>query len=320
MSHLTCNQRYTISVMLSSGYSQSEIAKVIEKNKSVVCREIKRNCDGRSGKYNHDLAQRKCMSRHENKPKFRRLTPEMLSYITKNLEQKLSPEQIKGISKLHKIDCVSHEWIYQFIWADKKRKGRLHEYLRNRGRPYSKRGAAKDKRGKIPNRRDISERPNIVQLRERFGDLEIDTIIGKNHKGAILTINDRMTGLLRMSKLNSRNGHCLAQKSIELLNPWKNDLKTITSDNGPEFREHQIIAENLDIDFYFARPYHSWERGSNENLNGLIRQYIPKGTDFTTISHEFITFVENELNDRPRKRFGYRSPNDMFNQTVAFMG
>jgi IS30 family transposase len=196
----------------------------------------------------------------------------------------------------------------------------LHKHLRNKGKPYSKRGALKDKRGKIPNRRDISERPDIVDLRERIGDLEIDTVIGKNYKKAIVTINDRKTGIVRMGKVDTRNSASVSAKTIELLAPLKSLLHTITSDNGPEFRDHAIIARELGIDFYFARPYHSWERGSNENINRLIRQYIPKGTDFDTVSPDFIKFVEDKLNDRPRKRFGFRSPNMMFNQEIALMG
>lgn len=302
--------------MLNEGISQCVIARSLNKNPSVISREIHRNCDNRNGKYTADLAQRKCQIRHEQKPKHRRLNDEMKQYIIAHLEDKLSPEQIKGISILNGHDCVSHEWIYQMIWADKRRNGKLHKHLRSKGKPYSKRGSLKDRRGQILNRKDISERPAIVELRNRIGDLEIDTIIGKNHKKAIVTINDRKTGILRMGKVEVRNGACVAAKTIELLMPMKALLHTITSDNGPEFRDHQIIANELEIDFFFAKPYHSWERGSNENLNRLIRQYIPKGTDFDTVSNEFIKFVEDKLNNRPRKRFGFRSPNAVFNQAL----
>lgn len=320
MSHLTSEQRYTISVLLNQGMSQRFIASTLNRSPSVISREIKRNCDGRSGKYSADLAVRKCQSRHELKPKYHRLTDEMKAYIVTHLEDKLSPEQIVGISKLHGRDCVSHEWIYQMIWTNKRRNGKLHKHLRNKGKPYSKRGALKDKRGKIVNRKDISERPEIVESRERLGDLEIDTIIGKNHKKAIVTINDRKTGILKMGKVEIRNSQTVAAKAIELLMPIKSLLHTITADNGTEFRDHETIATQLDIDFFFAKPYRSWERGSNENLNRLIRQYIPKGTDFDTITDEFIKFVEQKLNDRPRKRFGFKSPNMMFNQEIAFIG
>jgi transposase, IS30 family len=305
--------------MLSKGYTQSVIASTINKHKSVISREIKRNRNRRNGKYDFDLAQRKCDQRHKEKAKHVRLTPEMRQYIVSLLEQQYSPEQIKGVSDVHGIDCVSHERIYLMIYTDKSRKGDLHKNLRNKGRPYRKRGALKDKRGMIPNRVDISERPDLVQDRNRFGDLEIDTIVGKNHKSSILTINDRMTGVLRMSKLEARTATVLADKTIELLSPWHGYLKTITSDNGYEFGHHERIADKLAVDFYFARPYHSWERGSNENLNRLVRQYIPKGTDFNLITDEYIKFVEQRINDRPRKRFGFLSPNQVLKQKVAFI-
>ena len=184
---------------------------------------------------------------------------------------------------------------------------------------YRKRGAAKDNRGIIKDRVDISARDPIVEKRERLGDLEIDTIIGKDHKGAIITINDRATGMLKMMKTNGKDAKDLAINVTRMLQDWKPYIFTITADNGKEFSEHKVIAKELDIEFYFARPYHSWERGSNENLNGLIRQYIPKKTDFNTISDEYIQQIENDLNNRPRKRFNFNTPLNMFHQKVAFV-
>lgn len=319
MSHLTKEQRYTISVMIQKGYSQSAIAKVINKSKSVVSRELKRNCDGRSGKYTSDLAQKKYAERQKKKPKGVKFTEEIKQFVDEQLAQKLSPEQIVFKLQEQSIGSISHERIYQYVWADKKRKGSLYLHLRTQGKRYRHRGASKDKRGVIVGRVDISKRPEIVAKRERFGDLEIDTIIGKDHKGAIVTINDRLTGMLWMKKLNGKNALELAQATTQLLQPIKPWLNTITSDNGKEFAEHQFIANELNIDFFFATPYHSWERGCNENLNGLIRQYIPKKTDFNTISDEFIQFVQNQLNNRPRKRFKFKSPIQMFNHKVAFV-
>jgi len=319
MSHLTSAQRYTISSMKKSGYTQTAIATTIGKNKSVVSRELRRNCDIRSGEYRADLANRKYALRQKDKPKKIRFTKDVETYVKEGLENKLSPEQIVGRSKIEGKACVSHERIYQYIWADKKNKGTLFEHLRTRGKKYRKRGNSKDSRGKITGRIDISNRPEIVEDRERFGDFEIDTIIGRNHKGAIVTINDRATGLLKMRKLASKNAEILADKTIEILSPYKDLLHTVTSDNGKEFSAHSRIAEELNIEFYFAKPYHSWERGSNENLNGLIRQYIPKKSNFDEFSDEYIQWVENELNNRPRKRLGYYSPNEIINQKVAFV-
>lgn len=319
MSHLTFEQRYTISMMYQNGKTKSEIALIIGKNKSVITREIQRNADKRSGKYDADLAQRKCEKRHHEKPKLIALTVEIKNYIAFHLANKLSPEQIKGNASKEGISCVSHERIYQHIWNDKKHKGLLYLNLRTQGKRYRSRGSAKDKRGIIKDRVDISTRDPVIEERKRFGDLEIDTIIGKDHKGAIITINDRATGMLKMKKTNGKDAKDLATNVAEMLKDWKPFLFTITADNGKEFAEHKLIAQALNIQFYFAKPYHSWERGSNENLNGLIRQYIPKKTDFNTISDAYIQQIEKDLNNRPRKRFNFESPLIIFQQKVAFV-
>lgn len=318
MSHITAEQRYTISVMKQEHYSQTAIALAIGKHKSVVCRELKRNCDNRNKAYKHDLAQKKYVERLVSKPKKIKLTPSIQEYVNEKLKLKYSPEQIAGSAKNEGIACVSHERIYQYIWADKKKKGELYLHLRTQGKRYRKRGNSKDKRGIIKEKTPISERPAIVEERARFGDLEIDTIIGKDHKGAIITINDRCTGVVKIIQTNGKNAVDLAQNVIENLMPWKPYLHTITSDNGKEFAEHKRIAEALNIKFYFARPYHSWERGSNENLNGLIRQYIPKKTCFSSITHADLQHIEDQLNNRPRKRFNYQNPLTILTTKVAF--
>lgn len=319
MSHLTYEQRYTISVMLQAGYSQTSVAEALSRSKSVISREIARNCDGRSKVYNADLAQRKCDARHKLKAKKVKLTTQMWAYITDKIEQKLSPEQIVGESKRNNVECISHQWIYHLIWEDKKRRGKLSKSLRNKGKPYKRKGVGRYSKEKPSNRRDISLRPSIVEKRERFGDLEADTIIGKHRKMALVTINDRATGMLKVAKVKEKTSALVTEKIIELLMPWKPFIHTITADNGAEFTKHGVISEALDIDFYFAEPYKSWQRGSNENLNRLIRQYFPKGTDFNHIDPEKIKHVEQQINNRPRKRYNFNSPLEMFNQKVAFI-
>lgn len=319
MSHLTSEQRYTISVLLEQNFSKSEIALVIKKDKSVLTRELKRNCDLRSGKYDFDLAQRKYEKRQKDKSKRNDLTLEIKERIKEYLYQELSPEQIVGVCSKNGLPCVSTESIYQHIWKDKKEKGNLHLSLRTSGKRYRKRGNRKDSRGILNNRKLIEDRPSIVDLKQRFGDLEIDTIIGKNHKGAIVTINDRATGILRMKKIKAKESELVKQATIELLENWKPYLFTITSDNGKEFAMHQEISMALGIDFYFANPYSPWERGANENLNGLIRQYIPKSTSLEEITIERIIEIQEKLNNRPRKRFNFETPNYMFNRKVAFV-
>lgn len=316
MKHLTVEQRYTIFALKKQGISQVTIAKTIDKHKSVVSREVKRNSDGRSGEYRYDLAQRKYEHRMHNAPKHKRFTEDVVAYVEEKLNDDLSPEQVVGLAALEKEKCVSHECIYQHIWSDKKQGGTLYKHLRTRGKRYRKRGASKDKRGIIRGRIDIDQRPAIVAEKSRFGDMEIDTVIGKNHQGALVTINDRKTSLVKIKKVPTKEALVVQQATTEALLPLKELLHTITADNGKEFAEHETISKNLEISFYFAKPYHSWERGANENTNGLIRQYFPKKTDFSTITDEQVKWVEDKLNNRPRKRLGFLTPNQFFEQTV----
>ena len=304
--------------MRQSNYTQKAIALAIGKDKSVISRELKRNSDGRTGEYKSDLAERKCRERHKRKRKSSKFTAPMQDRVETLLREDYSPEQVVGFLKQEGTACVSHERIYQHIWADKKRGGNLYKHLRTKGKRYRKRGAAKDKRGTICNKVSIEERPDIVEEKSRFGDLEIDTVIGKNHQGAIVTINDRATGMLKMKKIQKKEAALVKEAALELLQEWKPLIHTITSDNGKEFALHQDIAKELGIQFYFAHPYHSWERGANENLNGLIRQYIPKKTNFADISDQFIADIQDKLNNRPRKRLNFKSPNQTFLK-VAFI-
>ena len=324
MAHLTQNQRYTISCMLKKGYKKIEIARAIGKDKSVISNEIKRNSNKRNGVYDDELAQNKYNKRQKEKPKLKRFTKDIQQETERLLKQDYSPEQTVGFLKKQGKETVSIERIYQHIWEDKKHKGDLHTHLRRQGRRYRKRGASKDSRGIIKNRVSIDQRPKIVEKKERFGDLEVDLILGKNHNQAILTINDRASGMLKMKKVTSKQAVVVTQAITELLQDWKPYLHTITADNGKEFAGHLKVAENLGIDYFFAHPYHSWERGANENLNGLIRQYFAKGSDFTNLTNERIKEVENKLNSRPRKRHNYENPifvmeQLLFNPKVAFV-
>lgn len=312
MAHLTLEQRYRIEFSIRENHSYSQIADYIDKDKSVVSREIKRNSDARNGQYRAELAHSKAKNRHLLKPKKIYFTSDIEAYVVRYLKEDYSPEQIAGRCKLEGLSCVSPEAIYQFIWKDKKKGGVLYKHLRNQGKRYRKRGQTKDRRGLLVGRTDIDQRPDIVDKKERIGDLEIDLIIGKGHNQAILTINDRVTGILFMCKVLNKEALQIEYKTIELLDQWKPLIHTITSDNGKEFANHSNIAEQLNLNFYFAKPYHSWQRGANENLNGLVRQYFPKNCDFTTISDNQIIDIQNKLNNRPRKRLGYKTPNEFF--------
>ena len=258
----------------------------------------------------------------KKKIKFTQSVQQLVDYW---LNEDYSPEQIAGRAKLEGRECVSHERIYQYVWQNKKSNtGILYKHLRHKGRKYRKRGASKDSRGCIKNRVDISLRPAIVDQKTRLGDLEIDTVIGQNHKGAILTINDRVSSFVLIEKLQGKDAKELAIKAVEKLVPYNQWIHTITADNGKEFAEHEAIAKDLKIDFYFAKPYHSWERGANENTNGLIRQYFPKGSSFENITNQQIQYVQYKLNNRPRKKLNFLTPNEFLKlnlskQKVAFV-
>lgn len=316
MAHFTLNQRYEIQTYRKEGKGFSEIGRLIGRDKSVVSREVGRNSDQRNNVYSAKLADRKALSRHAEKPKYCRLNASVENNIIYYLSLDYSPEQMVGRSKLEGKEMVSVESIYKYIWEDKRKGGILYRSLRANGKKYRKRGHSKDSRGIITGRVDIDERPAVVDRKERIGDLEIDLVIGKDHKGALITINDRSTGVLFMDKIENKEAGTIEAKAIELLQDWKPLLKTITSDNGKEFANHSEVADSLNIDFYFAKPYHSWERGANENLNGLVRQYFPKKSDFGLITKEKIKQVNNILNNRPRKRFGYKTPNEIFAQKL----
>ena len=324
MKHLTVEQRYTISVLLKEGKSQKEISRIIEKSESCISREINRNKDAKTGIYKNNLADRKCRERHRKKPKRSWLSDSLKEQIALYLKKKYSPEQIHGRFKLEGKQMVSHECIYQYIWKDKKQGGSLYSYLRTQGQRYRRRGRLTDKRGLITDRKSIDLRPQIVNEKERIGDLEIDLIIGKNHKGVLLTINDRVTKMAKIRLLPSKEAEEVAKGTIDALKDWP-FVKTITSDNGKEFALHQTIAKALNIEYYFAKPYHSWERGANENMNGLIRQYAPKKIEFSYLSKKTPQYIEHQLNNRPRKTLGYFTPYEVhlhkINQTekIAFI-
>lgn len=323
MSHLTLEQRYEIQTLYKLGKSQKDIALYLGRDKSVISRELRRNCDLRSGEYRADLAQRKYEKRHEQKPRYLRFTEPVRAYVEEQLARDYSPEQIAGRARLDKVSCVSPERIYQHVWADKKKGGQLYGHLRTQGKRYRKRGSSKDSRGMIVGRVGIEHRPPEVELKERLGDLEVDLVIGASHQGALVTINDRASGLVKIRKVESKEASVVQQAIVEALEEWKPWLHTITSDNGKEFAYHQLVSSELEIDYFFATPYHSWERGANENLNGLIRQYFPKKMSFTQLTQQEVAQVEIKLNTRPRKRFGFQSPFEQYqklnNPQVAFV-
>ncbi len=299
--HLTREERYQIYVLKKIGHTQSDIASVLQRSESTISRELKRNC-GRRG-YRPKQAHSKAVERRALNA--RQVDVEAWQFAQEMLLQQWSPEQISGHAD------ISSETVYQRVYADKQSGGLLWKHLRCQ-KKRKKRYGKMERRGQIPNRQSIEDRPAIVDERKRIGDWEADTIIGKNHRQAIVSIVERKTGLTLIRKVERKTAQAVSQAMIELLKPHQKKVHTITSDNGKEFAGHEQIANKLKADFYFAHPYASWERGTNENTNGLIRQYFPKNRDFTTITQQEIDTAMERLNNRPRKRLGFLTPNQVF--------
>jgi IS30 family transposase len=230
--------------------------------------------------------------------------------ITENIKREWSPDQIQGRLRSEGIAMVCATTIYGFIWQDKISGGDLHKHLRHR-KPYKKRTGSADTRGQIIGRISIDERPAIVDEKVRLGDWEADTVIGKGHKGVLVTLADRVSKKTLIAQVPSKHAEVVTDAIINLLLPEKEQLHTITFDNGKEFAYHAKIKKALGVDNYFAHPYHSWERGLNENHNGLIRQYLPKGMPLDKVTNDEIILIQNKLNNRPRKLLGYKTPNEI---------
>jgi len=305
---LTREQRYQIQVLLKAEHNQIEIAGIIGVDKSTISRELKRN-SGKRG-YRPKQAHETCLKRREIKAK-PRIAVSTWKIIKKMIRADWSPEQVSARLKMDFNLLVSTEWIYQYIYKNKFNGGSLHQHLRCK-KKRKKRYGAYSRRGQIPHQISIDERPAIVETRSRFGDWELDTVIGKNHQQALVTIVERKARLSVSKKVTRKTSKCVTNAIIELLMPFKSWVHTLTADNGREFAGHIEVAKKLEADFYFAHPFASWERGLNENTNGLIRQYFPKKHDFTTITEAQLDKVMNKLNNRPRKCLGFRTPNEVF--------
>lgn len=307
---LTENERYQIYALNKAGHAQQDIALLLQRSPSTISRELKRNTGLRG--YRPGQAQRLSDNRRNRAHKARKIDDGVRHDIEILIRQELSPQQVVGYLERDRKLLLHHETIYQLIYADKADGGDLYKHLRIASKPYRKRYGSYDRRGKIPNRRGIEERPAIVESRSRMGDWEGDTIIGKGKCSALLTLLERKTLYTIIVKLTGKNAEQLADAAIGAMKHIKDRVKTITFDNGLEFARHEKIAAALDADIYFANPYCSWERGANENVNGLIRQYFPKGTDFNEVKNVEIKAVMTRLNNRPRETRGFKSPNELF--------
>jgi len=307
---LTQEERYQIYAFKKAGRTQKEIAEELKRSPSSISRELQRN----KGYRGYRPKQANLLAEQRRKSSFKaiKLTREVSAWIDKLLSNDLSPEQIAGRLDLENKITLHHETIYQYIYKDKASGGELYKQLTRACKKYKKRYGHYDTRGQLANRTSIDERPDIVDLKSRIGDWEGDTVIGKGRKNAFVTMVERKTLYTVVQRIESKHANITADALIDAMMPHKEKIFTVTLDNGKEFAQHERIAEKLGLDVYFAHPYSSWERGINENTNGLLRRYFPKGTDFMALGEEEIQAAVYKLNHRPRKTRGYKTPHELF--------
>lgn len=289
----------------------AEIARQLGRHRSTIYREVWRNRSVHDDKYRATHSVWKASGRKHRSRRNLHFGPEAFAPIEALVRGELSPEQIVGRRKLEGNPVMSHETIYKWIWADKKRGGSLWEHLRGARKQRRKRYGRNDSRGRLAGKKMIGTRPAAVDARLRIGDWEIDTVHGRG-KASLVTVVERKTGIVRIGKLNRATKDQTLRRTVDLLWEEKDRIKTITADNGCEFHNYKELEEILDIQVYFATPHHAWERGTNENTNGLIRQYLPKGMNLKSTTQAYCERVAETLNNRPRKRLGFRTPNEAY--------
>jgi len=311
MNHLTPEERYQIYTLKSLGQGINSIARAIGRAKSTISDEIKRNTGGRGYRPSqaHELSQaRRSLANSEPT----KLKGDILNYIDEKIENRWSPEQVAGRLMRDNGISISPESIYRYVDKDRRNGGQLYKGLRRSKRRYKKRYGKKSGKGKIKNRRDIDERPKAVEKRKEIGHWEIDTVQRYDTPGHFVTVVERKTRLTLIAEVPSLHADIVSTATISLFTNIRTHVKSITADNGKEFANHEKIAARLQADFYFAKPYHSWERGTNENTNGLIRQFSPKRRTIFPVREHSAQEIEHILNIRPRKTLNYLTPNELF--------
>jgi len=310
--HLTKEDRIVIRTLVQEKRSKQYIADRLGRDVSTVKREIRRNAGLRG--YRPKQAQEKADAR-KHTPRTIKMTSEVVAHIEEKICEDYSPEQVSDTMADTVGVRISPERIYQHLWTDKREGGDLYTHLRiAHGKKRRKRYGKNDWRGRIPGRVDISERPEIVAKKERIGDWEADLVSGAHHRGFLVTLVERKSKFTLIGSVVRKTAEAVGGEVIRMLKGVKDWVHTITYDNGREFAGHQKVNATLNCASYFATPYHSWERGLNENTNGLIRQYIPKQSDLRRIGSDDIQFVQNRLNRRPRKTLAYETPEEVFLQ------
>ncbi len=310
---LSQEERYIITALTVSRASKAEIARQLERAPSTVTRELARNRSN-DGRYRAEVAHGKATTRRRREHWGSRFTPQQWQHVVSLLKEKWSPEQIGNHLRLNGPFSISHETIYRYVLEDKRLGGSLYTHLRIMPKMRRKRYNSRDSRGILPGKRHISQRPASVQTRRHLGHWEGDTLMGRDLYHGVLTLVERKSGLAIIRKLSSRTAPAVTQAALAAIGGLQADFRTITFDNGTEFHDYKTLEQHFPLKCYFATPYHSWERGICENLNGLIRQYLPKGTSLRNITQAYCDYIAWKLNIRPRKRHGYRTPLEVFRE------
>jgi len=310
--HLALEERHYIETQWKLGVSQNRIAQALGRSQSSVSRELSRNRGFRG--YRYKQANSKARERHAVKPKAVKMTTTMKSGLESLLREDWSPEQIAGRLKQQGQKAISHETIYRYVLQDKHSGGDLFLHLRRHRKKYRKRYGGTGNSSGIPNRVDIEARPEVANRRGRLGDWEADTMIGKGHQGALVTLEERKSKLRLAWPVDRKTAEAVTEAIVTLLDGFKDFVHTLTFDNGKEFARHETLAKELNCHTYFAKPYHSWERGQNENANGLLRQYFPKTIGLLEVTQQQVLQAVHKLNSRPRKGLGFKTPYEVFRQ------
>jgi IS30 family transposase len=306
---ITSEERYTLGALHAQGFRDAEIARLLGRHPSTISRELKRNSARFDGAYRPEIAQQRTNGRRARSRRNRRFSKEELQLVEFLLREDFSPEQAAGYLADHGLLDISHETIYVHVWRDKEDGGLLYKHLRCSPKRRRKRYGKYDSRGRLAGKKLISERPPSVETREEPGHWEMDTVMGAHaSKHCILSLVERQSGYVIIGKLRDRTKEVLTARAIQLIRRHRGLFKTITADNGTEFHDYKKIEDATGVPIYFANPYHSWERGTNENTNGLIRQYLPKRVSMKGVTQHRCNAIALKLNIRPRKRHGFKSP------------
>jgi IS30 family transposase len=308
---ITRDERYTISLCRAQGMKVREIADFIGRPRSTIYRELARN-RSRDGCYRYTKAQEMTNGRRCRSRQVRRIGPAELAVVEHFIREDFSPEQVSGYLSKECILSISHETIYRHIWEDKRCGGDLYRHLRGSRKKRLKRYGRNDSRGRLAGKRKIDERPPEAENRVRVGDWEADTVMGSGDQHCVLTLVERKTGYVAIGKLEKRTTEALNKRAVSLIRAQERAVHTVTADNGTEFHGYKSIEKATGVAFYFATPHHAWERGTNENTNGLIRQYLPKGKSMAQVGQRDCNRIAAKLNNRPRKRLGFRTPRECY--------